>query len=206
MSRFRSIGIQYMDSNGDPLNGGLLNFYESGTSTRKNTYSDESETIANPNPVILSADGRQPDIFFTGQAKCVLTDSEDVQIEVRDPIGGCCSVGAGGYWNFIFPPKTTDWTCVHGDFYFADVPGDTIPSITATLPASPSVGDRIGIRMLKGTEVEVYIDRNGSNIEGSDAPYVLSDAGGDPTQGTIMIYVSTAYGWTIMQNMNATAD
>jgi len=86
MSRLNTVGVQYFDDNGDPLGGGKLNFYETSTTTRKNTYSDYAETTANANPVVLTAAGRQPDVFYTGSARIVLTDSNDVQIEVRDPV------------------------------------------------------------------------------------------------------------------------
>jgi SpoU rRNA methylase family enzyme len=36
---------------------------------------------------LLSAAGRQPNIFFDGVAKVILTDNDDVQIAVRDPAG-----------------------------------------------------------------------------------------------------------------------
>ncbi len=61
-------------------------FFESGTSTLKNTFADINETIANPNPVILTGSGRLPNVFFRGSAKVVLTDNDDVQIFERDPV------------------------------------------------------------------------------------------------------------------------
>lgn len=87
MARFGSIGKQYFDDAGDPLISGKLYFYESGTTTPKNTYADNALTIANSNPVLLTAAGRQPNIFFGGTAKVLLTKSDDTQIEVRDPDG-----------------------------------------------------------------------------------------------------------------------
>jgi len=87
MARFGEINAQYFDDAGDPLGGGKLYFYESGTTTLKNTYADINLTIPNTNPIILTAAGRQPNIFFNGNAKGILADKNDVQILVRDPIG-----------------------------------------------------------------------------------------------------------------------
>jgi len=87
MARFGEINAQYFDDAGAPLGSGKLYFYESGTTTPKNTYADINLTIPNTNPVILTAAGRQPNIFFNGNAKGILTDKNDVQILVRDPIG-----------------------------------------------------------------------------------------------------------------------
>ena len=48
-------------------------------------------TIPNAHPVILTAAGRQPNIFFQGVAKAVLATSAGVQILVRDPVGETAS-------------------------------------------------------------------------------------------------------------------
>ena len=87
MARFGEINAQYFDDAGAPLGSGKLYFYESGTTTPKNTFSDINLTIPNTNPVILTAAGRQPNIFFNGNAKGILADKNDVQILVRDPVG-----------------------------------------------------------------------------------------------------------------------
>ena len=87
MARFGSLDAQYFDDAGDPLISGKIYFYETGTTTLKNTYADVNLTIPNTNPVILTAAGRQPNIFFDGVAKAILTSSTNVQILVRDPVG-----------------------------------------------------------------------------------------------------------------------
>ena len=87
MARFDILGLQYFTDGGELLGGGKLNFYETGTTTRKDTFSDAAMTIANTNPVTLDADGRAPNIFFAGLAKCVLTDSAGAILETRDPVG-----------------------------------------------------------------------------------------------------------------------
>lgn len=102
MARFGTLGTQYFDDNGDPLVDGKIYFYESGTTTEKTTYADVNLTIANPNPVILSGSGRQPNIFFNGTASAILTDKDDVQIEPRDPVGETGS-NYGDEW---IPTKT----------------------------------------------------------------------------------------------------
>ena len=86
MARFGDFD-QYLDNAGDPLAEGKLYFYESGTTTPKTTFADINNSIPNTNPVLLSAAGRQPNIFFDGVAKVILTDNDDVQLIVRDPVG-----------------------------------------------------------------------------------------------------------------------
>lgn len=87
MARF-TYNNQYLDSSGEPLAGGKLYFYESGTTTPFTTYSDVAQTVANTNPVVLDAGGYMGDVFFSGSCKLVIKDSDDVQIDVVDPIGG----------------------------------------------------------------------------------------------------------------------
>ena len=97
MSRFGNLADQYFDDAGDPLVSGKITFYETNTTTLKTTYADINLSIANSNPVLLSAAGRQPNIFFDGVAKAVLATSSGVQIEVRDPIGDTSS-SFGAAW------------------------------------------------------------------------------------------------------------
>lgn len=87
MARFGDLDTQYFDDAGDPLAYGRVYFYESGTTTPKTTYADVNNSIPNTNPVLLTAAGRQPNIFFDGVARAILTNSSDVQIAVRDPVG-----------------------------------------------------------------------------------------------------------------------
>ena len=87
MARFGDLDTQYFDDAGDPLAYGRVYFYESGTTTAKTTFADVNTSLPTTNPVLLTAAGRQPNIFFEGVAKAILTNSTDVQILVRDPVG-----------------------------------------------------------------------------------------------------------------------
>jgi len=87
IARYGDLGTQYFDDSGDPLVSGRIYFYETGTTTPKTTYADVDLSIPNANPVILTAAGRQPNIFFDGVAKAILATSTGTQILVRDPVG-----------------------------------------------------------------------------------------------------------------------
>lgn len=65
-----------------PAAGGKLYFYIGpNTTTPKNTYSDIGLTTPNSNPVVLSAEGRLPNIFLaTGSYSVKFTTSIDVEI------------------------------------------------------------------------------------------------------------------------------
>lgn len=88
---------RFTDGNGNPLSGGKLFTYAAGTTTKQNTYTDSSGTIANANPVIL--DSRGEAFVWLDQSlsyKLVLSPSTDSDPptnpvwtidNVRDPTG-----------------------------------------------------------------------------------------------------------------------
>jgi hypothetical protein len=124
MARFGFIGNQYEDDAGAPLIEGKLFFFESGTTTAKDTFADVNLTILNTNPVILTAAGRQPNVFFSGSARVMLTDSDDVQIEVRDPIGGESAEGSFNDWNALTIYNIPDIVVRNDLFYISITDGN----------------------------------------------------------------------------------
>ena len=77
-----------LDDSGDPISGAKLNFYEAGTATPLDTYSDEALSSANANPVVADGDGWFGEIYMkTDQAyKVTYTDASDVSIWEVDNI------------------------------------------------------------------------------------------------------------------------
>jgi hypothetical protein len=95
MARIIEAFEQFFDNAGDPLTGGTVEFFKSGTSTPLTTYADSLLTIPNPAPVPITASGRpQFSVFAEGSAKAVLKDSGGVTIKEVDPIGGENVTGA----------------------------------------------------------------------------------------------------------------
>lgn len=74
---------------GKPLAGGKLFFFDIDTGEPKNTFADNAETedLKNTHPVILDAEGRAPNIFFSGLATLILQDKDGVQVFQRNSIG-----------------------------------------------------------------------------------------------------------------------
>lgn len=93
MPRYNRPGLVYF-YNGNPLTDGALAFYDAGTNDIKTTYVDANETIANPHPVPLNADGVAPDIFFSGTAKLIIFGNGGVQVSEYDPVAA--TVGSSG--------------------------------------------------------------------------------------------------------------
>lgn len=61
-----------------PLVGGKVYFYEAGTTTPKDTYTDSNGLVANTNPVILNARGEADIWLGDGAYKVLVTDADDV--------------------------------------------------------------------------------------------------------------------------------
>lgn len=76
-----------------------LYFYKSGTNTDLVTYKDESETIPNTQPVLCDSAGLVPNIFYTGTARVVVLDQDNVQYIERDPVGGEKELGDFTLWD-----------------------------------------------------------------------------------------------------------
>ena len=100
---------RWFDSNGLPLAGGKMYFYEAGTSTPKATYTTRAGTTANANPVILDANG-QADIWLgSGYYKVVLKDSSDVTQWTKDQISIAAeAVLASAFWRDVVYITSTD--------------------------------------------------------------------------------------------------
>lgn len=77
-----------LDSSGNVISGAKLNFYITGTSTRKDTYTTAAKSVANANPVIADSAGRFPDIFMDTDVayKVVFTDAADVEIWTKNDV------------------------------------------------------------------------------------------------------------------------
>ena len=90
-------GFQFLTSGGLPLTAGTLSTYGAGSSTPLTTYTTSAGTVANPNPVVLNADGRPPQEIWLSAGmgyKFVLADSlgnvlatYDNLIGINDPTG-----------------------------------------------------------------------------------------------------------------------
>lgn len=75
--------------NGAVVPGALLYFYQTGTSTPQDTYTDLALSVPHDNPVVADANGVFDPIYFDpafGDYRVTLTDSDDVQIWQEDDI------------------------------------------------------------------------------------------------------------------------
>ena len=81
----------FLNTNGDPLASGTVDFYIIGTTTRKTTWQDADGTVANTNPIALDAAGRAV-LFGSGGYRQIVKDSSgntiwDRNVYSADPDG-----------------------------------------------------------------------------------------------------------------------
>jgi hypothetical protein len=91
---------KFNDNNGVALAGGKLFSYQAGTTTPLATYTDETGTIPNTNPVVLDSNG-QANIWIGSAAyKFILQDSLGTVIYTRDNVS---SINPGTITQAMFP-------------------------------------------------------------------------------------------------------
>jgi hypothetical protein len=94
--------------------------------------------------------------------------------------------------------KTSGFTGVAGNGYFVNT---TSGAITVTLPSSPSAGDVVGIKDYSNTADtnNITIGRNGSNINGNAADYIMNTEG----LSVLLVYVDGTKGWLVTNSAQA---
>lgn len=159
--RFGGLPVeQVFDSNGDPLAGAKLSFFDTGTSTPHNTFSDDALTTPNANPVVADSAGRFGAIFLdNADYKVILKTSADVTIWTADPVHG-------GPANPLFSAisvKSGNYTILSGDN------GKLIPvtaTATITLPAA-TVGATFRVGIVNAGAGIVTVARAGADTIGT---------------------------------------
>jgi len=84
-------GFQFFTTTGQPLAGGLIYTYQAGSSTPLATYTDNTGTTANANPIVLGSDGRpQTEVWLTYgyNYKFILKDASGSTIQSYDNLYG----------------------------------------------------------------------------------------------------------------------
>lgn len=89
--------MQFFDANGNPLAGGKLYTYSSGTSTPLTSYTDYTGNTANTNPIILDSRGEANLWLGVNTYRLVLQTSADVLIWTVDGVSGSFSAADISY-------------------------------------------------------------------------------------------------------------
>jgi len=120
---------QYFDANGEPLAGGKLYTYYSGTTNPQATYTDWTGTTANANPVVLDSRGEANVYWLNNLYTVMLRDADNSLVYTQDGVAPAFSQGNliyKGTWDAdTNDPELVSSIGITGDYYVVDVTGET---------------------------------------------------------------------------------
>lgn len=92
-------GTQFFDSNGDPLNGGKLRFFDAGTTDERTVYKDAAAAVPWAQPIELDSAGRLTASVYIpeGAFKITLHSAADVQVFSEDDIPGAAAAASTAF-------------------------------------------------------------------------------------------------------------
>ena len=134
--------LQFFDSYGNPLSGGLLYSYTAGTSTPLATYNDASGTTFNTNPIILDSRGEANVWLGAASYKFKLATAANVELWTVDNIGGGDQFGTAQFLTGVSGSDTITATVTSSSFIayaagqmfnFVAVATNTTTSVTLNL-------------------------------------------------------------------------
>lgn len=112
-------GHEFTDTNGNPLNGGLIRIYDATTSNERTVYRDAEENVPWLQPITLNSSGRLTDPIYvpSGTWKFVRTNSLGLDSITQDNIPGAVTIPSSVFAKIEMPvlTKATNYTVVVGD-------------------------------------------------------------------------------------------
>lgn len=183
---------QFLDGNGNPLAGGKLYWYISGTTTFQDTWVDQAESSTAPNPIILDNQGRvstaQNGIWIRGSYKLKITDSADVtvpagtldNINEYDQVnwtGLTASIADINSTNTISSTKIASYTITLADRNTTILADATSGALNLNLPDASVVGEdyRIYLKKIDVTSNVVTVVTVGAQTIDGFKPAPLAD-------------------------------
>lgn len=185
----RNLGDQFLDSDGVPLNGYKLYYYQSNTTNLQDTYSEQTGITANLNPITLNSSGRLPVPVFLGSTYDyteTLTDANGVVVSpwpfngipkavaASNPITGFERLYQPWYLVNTSNSPLTLGAATSGNAYECDASGG---ALTINLPSAAAVTSGTGYVFKKtdGTANAVAVVPSGSDtIDGLNSTMYLA--------------------------------
>lgn len=159
-SRLLNQATTYFDDLGAPVAGGMLYFYENGTTTPKDVYGDKALTTNLGSTELLDSAGRQVnDIWLDGTYTVALEDADGVQVWSRDDVEAPSEIPAGGLAGQVLASDGA------GNIEWIDV--EQVP-----LPSGGSEGDVLTIV---------------SGVAAWDAPSAVTNFGGAEVSNGVLL-------------------
>jgi len=168
------------DGNGDPRAGDKLFFYENGTTTKKDTYSNYALSTANTNPVVLGSDGvADVDIYLDGVYTVVFAPSGESHPPSTTywTIDNVTGYGVAFKWNrTAIDNSDTPYTMLSTDDLIEvdTTAGDVEIDLVAA--ATLGAGRHITFTLVEASN-QLTLDPNGAETIGGSSTIVLTTTG-----------------------------
>lgn len=149
------------------LSAARARFYDAGTTTPRTVYTDQSETVPHPSPLIADASGRWPQAFASGgPVKAVVTRSDESTGYTLDPCEKVAASGAGASAISFSPTVALPFTNVQ-----AAIEGAAASAATGFTPFGLGVTGSVAL----------LADINATNIASGQYRFDATTAGTYPT-------------------------
>lgn len=192
--------LQFVDADGVPYAAGTVTFYQSGTLTLQNVYSDHGLSVALPNPLPLNAGGYSSTsptgsitgVYFLQHAyDYVLKDADGVTVYGPITFAGT-PIGSSAVPSYT--AKIANYTAVANDFVSA-----TTNSFNVTLPSS-AANPNATIWVVNNGTGTITLLPTGSNTIGLASSQTLNPSGSvSPAQGDSFVLVADGISnWNIV--------
>lgn len=145
--------FQAFDASGDPLSGGTVTFYDAGTSTKRDIYSDPELTTTLPNPVTLNSRG-EPE-SGGGSATNIYLDDSPYKIVLKDSEGATIRTVDNHIWAPLQAPLVSTDPSLAFDTWRTPNADRTVFVMIAILVQTDGTSD---------AEVELQLDESGDEV------------------------------------------
>ena len=177
---WRKEGEQFFTDAGAVLNGGVLRYFDAGTSNTRTVYQDSGEVTPHGVSVTLDSSGRLTEAIYitTGAFKETLEDSAATQIFENDNIPGAVDLSSFvtvSVWETPVLSKTANYTVIAGDEGKVIQCNPTGGGFEITLPDAATVGDDFRISVVHlGTANYVALKPDTGELINGEAGQVLT--------------------------------
>ena len=191
----------FTDLNGQPLAGGLLQFYQAGTTTPGDVFADNQGVGSLVNPVVLDDSGFAA-IFLSNAYlyDVVVSDADSVELYTREGVGNPAQITVASFGTISTQGAklvSSGYTILSTDNLVTSTTGGTInlPAAAQRVAGVNTSGLALTIKNMSASTLSV-VPAGADNIESLAAPYVIP-AAASPLFPTITLASTGSSDWWI---------